>query len=431
MLEDIRVRGNQRMPVSAIERYLGLHRGDEIDADAINAARTQLVASGYFKSVDLSTRPGSERGDIILFVDVDEHSNPIFETGFGYHDLNGWYLTLVGLRLDNVLGSDSQTRIGARLGFRLAGVDAEWRKTVSSDGRVGLGVKLFGYSTQHRFFGSGPNVTDANDNPTPWAGPDWNGYDQVINRGGSEAVIHYRLDDFRRIELGVRGERITPDSTFEDTDKNELVGLPPELLAQNEEATITSLVLRAVHDSRNDAVYPTAGSFARVTVDVSNTTAGNGSRFLRATGDIREHVHVRNGWVLSSHLSGGITSRETPYYNRFYIGGNYSIRGFEEWSLSETDGDDGFWTFNQELRWPLVGRFNRHPRLVGLVFVDVGQGWRHGEELSTSDIESGAGYGVRLSLPWLGTLGLDVGVPISEGRTGDRFRAHLSLGFSF
>ena len=69
--------------------------------------------------------------------------------------------------------------------------------------------------------------------------------------------------------------------------------------------------------------------------------------------------------------------------------------------------------------------------LAGLVFVDAGFGWRRGESLTSSDIEAAAGYGVRLRLPWIGTLGLDAGVPFTDGRTGDRFYVHGALGFSF
>ena len=99
--------------------------------------------------------------------------------------------------------------------------------------------------------------------------------------------------------------------------------------------------------------------------------------------------------------------------------------------MSSTEGDDGFWLVNAELRVPLAGSSRRQPKFTGLIFFDAGQSWRREESLSASDIESAFGYGVRLRLPWLGTLGLDAGVPLTEGRTGDPFRVHLLLGFSF
>jgi outer membrane protein insertion porin family len=430
-LEAIEVVGNARTPEVVVLRHLALAPGDPVDADALEAARRRLVATDYFKTVSFSTRRGSERGAVVLRVEVSERGNPVFETGFGYHDLNGWYLTLLGLRLDNALGADSRFRVGARLGFRLAGLDAEWAKPVSSSGALGVGVKLFVYSIDHRFFGSGPDSSAAGE--APWSGTDWVGYQQRIGRTGGEVTLSYRAGEATRLEAGLSAARVDPDTTFkrfEDKEEGGFEGLPPDLQAQNEAATYTGALLRAFYDTRNDDVYPTRGGFARLTLNVNHTTLDDPGVFTKATLDLRRHARLTGGWVFSARASGGIVSRGTPYYERFYLGGNYSIRGFQEWSLSGTAGDEGFWTANTELRWPLAGLAGR-PRLVGLIFLDAGQGWRHGETVTGDTVEAGAGYGLRLVLPWVGTLGMDVGIPITDGRTGDRFRVHLLLGFSF
>lgn len=429
-LEAIEVVGNARTPEIVVLRHLGLSPGDPVDPGRLEAARQRLVATDYFKTVSFSTRRGSARGAVVLRVEVAERGNPVFETGFGYHDLGGWYLTLLGLRLDNALGADSRFRVGARLGFRLAGLDAEWSKPISSSGALGLGVKLFVYGTDHRFFGSGP---DSSGGAGPWSGTDWVGYQQRIGRAGGEVTLSYRANDATRLEAGLSAARVDPDSTFnryEDKQENGFAGLPPDLQLQNQAATHAGALLRAFYDTRNNDVYPTRGGFARLTFNLNRTTLDDPRVFTKTTLDLRRHAHLTGGWVFSAHASGGIVSRGTPYYERFYLGGNYSIRGFQEWSLSSTAGDDGFWTVNTELRWPLAGPVGR-PRLVGQVFLDAGQGWRHGQTVTSETIEAGAGYGLRLVLPWVGTLGMDVGVPLTDGRTGDRFRVHFLLGFSF
>ncbi|MFH1754068.1 MAG: BamA/TamA family outer membrane protein, partial [Candidatus Latescibacterota bacterium] len=100
-------------------------------------------------------------------------------------------------------------------------------------------------------------------------------------------------------------------------------------------------------------------------------------------------------------------------------------------SLSPTAGDNGYWMVSEELRWPLISSGEGPPRLSGLVFFDVGQGWQHGDVLTADDMEAAAGYGIRLRLPWVGTLGIDAGIPFTDGKTDDNFRVHGSLGFSF
>lgn len=432
-LESIEVKGNTRASDAVIARHLGLSPGDDVTVEVLEFARVRLLATDYFRSVEVYTRRGSERGAVVVIVEVEEHSNPVFETGFGYHDLNGWFLTLLGLRLDNVLGDDSQARIGLRLGFRLAGLDAEWRKAVSSDGRFGLGVKLHAYNFDHRFFGAGPLATDGDD-PAPWGTTAWEGFNQSIGRGGAEVSLNYAPNDHTRFAFGLQAEGVDPDSVFNETETDhafEFEDLPEELKPELGQSTITGFFLRAFRDTRNNLAYPTAGSFARFTLAINNSLLGGDEIFTRADLDLSKHIHLADGWVLSSHAAGGVTTSGTPYYERYYLGGIYSIRGFQEWSLSDTDGDDAFWMVNEELRWPLAGRSGGPPRLTGLVFIDVGQGWKRNESFTASDIESAAGYGLRLRLPWLGTIGFDVGIPISEGRKDDPFRVHASLGFQF
>jgi hypothetical protein len=58
-------------------------------------------------------------------------------------------------------------------------------------------------------------------------------------------------------------------------------------------------------------------------------------------------------------------------------------------------------------------------------------GWRRDDTSATETVEAAVGYGARLRLPWLGVLGIDVGIPLTEGRTGEKFQVHGALGFSF
>jgi len=422
-LERVEITGNERTASPVVLRHLALEPGDGIDADILDAARTRLVLTGYFKSVDFSTQPGSARGDVVLKVALEERGNPVFETGFGYNDLNGWFLTLLGVRFDNTLGEDSQLRFGLRLGFRMAGMDGEWRKPISESGRLALNTKLFVYGTNQLFYQS---------NVTPGGATSWDAYKQNIGRAGLEATLQYALNDAVRLEFGVGAAGASPDSSFSAVGdvSSTPSSLPDELLPDTKDATITGLVFRAFRDTRNSDVYPTHGSFLRATLNANGDIGERAQAFTKATLDARVHLHIHEGWVLSNRVGGGVTSRGTPYYERFLLGGNYSVRGFAELSLSPTGGDDAYWLVNEELRWPLAGSPGR-PRVVGLAFLDAGQGIRHGETLNADDIDVGAGYGVRVLLPWAGTLGMDVGIPLTDGGTDERFRVHLLLGFSF
>jgi outer membrane protein insertion porin family len=422
-LERIEITGNDRTESFVVRRHLELEPGDAVDADILDAARARLLASGYFKSADFSTQPGTQRGDVVLNVALVERANPVFETGFGYNDLNGWFLTLLGVRFDNSLGADSQLRFGLRVGFRMLGVDGEWHKPISDGGRLALNTRLFLYGTDQVFYESMVDSTGLTR---------WNEYRQNIGRGGAEATLQYAVTDAVRLEFGLAASRVDPDSSLEAVDDAPATPstLSDEILPDARKSSIGGLVFRAFRDTRNSETYPTRGSFLRATLNVNGDVGANAQSFTKATLDARKHIHIRNGWVLSTHVAGGITSSDTPYYERFFLGGNYSVRGFDPLSLSPNGGDDVYWQVNEELRWPVAGAPGR-PRVVALAFVDAGQGVLQGQSFDSNDIDVGAGYGVRVLLPWAGTLGLDVGIPLTEGGTDERFRVNLLLGFSF
>jgi len=428
VLESIEIAGRTRTPERVILAHIALSPGDDVTVEALESDRERLLATDYFKKVKFSTRPGAARGAVVLVIDVEERSFPTFETGFGYDDLHGWFLTLLGLRFDNAFGIESQFRLGLRLGFRVTGVDAEWRTAAPPGGGIGLDARLHVYNQRHLFFGSGP------EGPTPWGGDGWARFEQDIARSGAEAGLRYELRGGTQLSFGFQVEANEPKGDFkerETDDEFDSADLPPPLAADLEKTTKTGVYFRAIRDTRDDDAYPLEGSFARFTLEANTTTLGGDHIFTKLTGDVRKHIALGDRRVFSSRAAAGVLTDGAPYYDRFTIGGNYTIRGFEEWSLSSTEGDDGFWLVNAELRVPLAGSSRRQPTLTGLLFFDAGQSWRREEPISASDIESALGYGVRLRLPWLGTLGLDAGVPLTAGRTGDSFRVHLLLGFSF
>ncbi len=430
-LEAIDIHGNTRVEDGTILKYLRLNPGDGIDVDILELCRARLIDTDYFTGVEFSTRPGSSRGTVILVVEVEERDYPVFETGFGYHDLHGWFLTLVGLRYDHLFGIESTFRMGLRLGFNISGVDLAWEKPAAPGG-FGMGTSLYIYNQQQLFFGSGPD-TSSGGGPG-WAGLEWRKFKQDISHAGGEVTLRYRAGRSTRFSFGLKAETIKPDSTFEDRD-NDIThpfdDLPAEFKPAADRTLITGFIFRVIRDTRDLPLHPSTGSFARLTLDVNSSLLGGDEIFTRTTLDLSKHVSVGNGLILSGRAAGGMVSSGTPYYERFYLGGIYSIRGFRELSLAPTTGYDGYWLTNIEARWPLISSGSKPPRLSGLVFVDAGQGWARGQAFSTNAIESAAGYGIRLRLPWLGLLGFDVGVPFTSGTTDDNFRVHGSIGFSF
>ena len=125
---------------------------------------------------------------------------------------------------------------------------------------------------------------------------------------------------------------------------------------------------------------------------------------------------VQLGWLESNDFD------RVPASQRFFAGGDRSVRGFKFRSISPTDVDGD----------PIGGRFLEvfsveydyrfYDAWSGAVFVDAGRAFNNYD----TAYSAGAGVGIRWQSP-VGPFRVDVATPISSG-DGNDVRFHLSLG---
>ena len=76
MLERVEIRGNDRTDENAIRPYVPLRVGESLDVDdpRIETIRWRLLSTGWFDEVRLGLERGSERGRVVLVVEVSERN---------------------------------------------------------------------------------------------------------------------------------------------------------------------------------------------------------------------------------------------------------------------------------------------------------------------------------------------------------------------
>lgn len=119
--------------------------------------------------------------------------------------------------------------------------------------------------------------------------------------------------------------------------------------------------------------------------------------------------------------------RDPPFYEKFYLGGPNSLRGFADRSLSPDGGGNQLYQSGMELRFPLTRKNFPNHFLTGVVFWDGGANLAKGQNLSIDSIENSLGFGFRFRIPFIGLLRMDYAYPINEGEK----RIHFSLGHTF
>jgi outer membrane protein insertion porin family len=134
-------------------------------------------------------------------------------------------------------------------------------------------------------------------------------------------------------------------------------------------------------------------------------------------------VRARGGYV--DRYS---TTKNVPVYERFYLGGASTVRGYDEWEVGPRDvygnpegGKSMFYT-NFEYRIPVSKEFFHF-----IMFWDSGYSWRELRDINLQDMQSGVGAGIRINIPMMGLLGLDYGYGL-DAHSG---QIHFNIGTTF
>jgi outer membrane protein insertion porin family len=126
-----------------------------------------------------------------------------------------------------------------------------------------------------------------------------------------------------------------------------------------------------------------------------------------------------------------------PFYDRYYLGGLYSLRGFKYREISpremradgtyfeEPVGGNTFWFGSLEYSIPII------EKLRFAVFYDIGNVGADLLDWNFKDYSDNWGFGLRLNLP-IGPLRLDYGIPINYDKrfSGGDGRFQFGVGYT-
>ena len=199
---------------------------------------------------------------------------------------------------------------------------------------------------------------------------------------------------------------------------------------------LTSIAALVERNTTTDLLDPHDGSVLSFQAEQAGGPWQGDFSFWRATAEAKRYWPVLGRRVLAARLRLGIAdafgdSGDVPLFRRYYAGGINSTRGYDRWMLgplSTRDDPVGGRTLLEgsvEFRTPLWGN------LGGVVFADVGEVRRQALTLSASDLQFGAGVGVRYKTI-VGPLRLDIGLPFPDAPRGEpSWQIHFSIGQAF
>lgn len=415
-VRDVLIVGNTDTKDKVIRRELAIQPGDPVDRNRIEISRQRLMGMGYFTKVEATGVNAEAPDEKDVRITVEEKPTRYnLRIGAGASDVNKVF-GMAEISTNNFdianpknwfYGGGQRLRLQGIYGIENAGFNLDFVEPWLFD--MPIRFELSGYMNLVEY-----------ENWDEW------------HIGGRTSVQKKIFDDFTTIAAGYKFEVVRVihvDSALKDYFKKHdlsgtfLVSQPSIMLSR---------------DTRDSLTNPTEGYNINLFGSITPRVFGSSSDYYRleAKGSyycsffdkaIIAMVGAKIGTVDS--FGGG----EVPVFERYFMGGGDSLRGFEYRTVSPTYrnkpiGGQSMLLVTAEVSHPIWGP------LRGAAFVDIGNAWANPYSMNFSSINMGAGYGLRLQLPWLNIpIKLDLAYPVINNTDHEksRFRIHFNVGFTF
>jgi len=376
--ETIQVTGNTKTRDKVVRRELEVEEGEIYSVTDLNESRDALRRTGYFKEVGFTTSRGSTDEKINLDVKVEEAPTGAFSFGAGYSSIEG-VLGSVSVSEQNLFGMGYKGLLRFQLGTESNNFKLSFTDPYFLGYRYSAGFDL--YRDEVAYFDT---------------------YSYKVLGGdlrlGKKLTKWIRLDSMYKLETSNVYDVTDDASTF--------------IKEQEGKKTTSALSFTLSMDTRDDFYVPTRGGRHSLFVQNAGGILGGDNYFLKGSVETSWFFPLPLSTVLNLRGRFGIIEpyggKETPIYEKFFVGGLYTVRGFEYGKAGPIDsnedplGAERMVAFNAELIFPI----SREIGLRGALFWDVGKGFDRWSDLTP--LKTGAGAGFRWFSP-MGPIHIDLG----------------------
>ena len=411
-IREIRIHGNARTKDKVLRRELSVYPGELYNEVKVRTSERRLRNLNYFEYVGSYPSPTDDPGWYDMNVDVEEQRTGQLMAGAGFSsvdDLIGFVEMSQGnfdlLGWPGFTGGGQKLRLRAQFGTKRSDYELSFIEPWFLNRRLALGVDLFSHESSYQS----------------------SLYDQK-NVGGSLSLGH-ALGAFSRVNLTYSLQQIDIFNVSSNASES----------IKQEEGTYTksSMTLELVRDTRDHPFIPTRGTRSSVSATLAGGPLGaetdlygfeaRTSQFFPLWFD---HVFNIRGWAGVVDYYGD--SVRVPLFDRHFLGGPRTIRGFEYRDVGPHDefgepiGGRTAGYLTTEYTLPVAEKI----RLA--FFYDVGMVWEEAWDADFNHLNSGLGFGVRFDLPGF-PIQLDYTWPIETDPVNDRSSGRFSfwLGYTY
>ncbi len=399
----ITVSGNTKTRDKVIRRELKLAEGDLFSSTQLEQSINNLKKLDYFEDVEI-TPTDTEQSDIMnLHVKVKEKLTGTISFGGGYSSEDGLF-TSAEVNQRNLFGTGRYASIKGYLGQSAQRYVASFTEPYMFDRPISGGIDLYNWLREYSDF--------------------------TEDSLGFRIRSGYRFGNYSR--LGVFYTLSSAQVT------SITAGAPPIITQQEGRMLNTALSAALERDSTDHPFLPTRGMVTSVGVQWGSPLLGGETNYLKT--DVKHGIFIPLFWKLVGYVRGEFgyinilgkdDNRSVPLYDRFFLGGINSLRGFK-WATvgpQENGYDIGGLTYGLgtvEVLFPVVESIG----MRGVVFVDAGNAFRTMKDFRIGDFRTDAGCGIRWQSP-LGPLRVEWGYNLDPEPGESKYQFQFSAGAFF
>jgi len=394
-----------------IKREILLKEGDVFRAGLLRRSLEKIYNLGFLEFVEPEIRPTNREDVVDLVVNVSEGKPGILTAGAGYSSVDQLVGTLQVQHI-NLLGLGQRLNLTWEFGARKQNYEVSWTDPWFLDKPLTFGVDVFNTERLREY------------------GTTYNAYREL--RKGGALRVGPRISDLLSLLFSYSYEEI---EIFDIAATAAAAGVVP---SRNVTSSLSSQI---IYDSRDNIFDATTGSRHTLSVQYAGGIMGGDVNFVKTIASTGWYLPTFWKFVLTGNLRVGALSAfapsaDAPIYEKFYVGGADTVRGYRyRGEIGPTEGGRAMLVANVEYKFPIVQERNRTV-LQGAFFYDAGGAWRNMGDMtlisgtSESNLKTGVGFGIRFTTPVF-PIRLDYGYGLNHAPGEELSQFYFTIGQIF
>lgn len=386
--------GNEQTRDWTIRRELRFYEGDWYSETSQRESEARIKRLGFFDKVEIKAKPAGDE-EVDVTVEVKERRTGAFSVGAGVSSVEN-FMFQAQIAKQNFLGRGQTLSVMMILSSLRSIYQLSFEEPYLFDTDWTFSLDLYRYEYLY--------------------------YNFTKDTRGVGLTLGRRLTDEFGVSLTYRIEGVGVSSGGQ----REVTNVPIAHLYDR--GLLSSLTATAWYDSLDDRMFPTKGNFSSVSLEWAGSEIASHFEYLRFMARSRQYFPFVLGSVLKiAGTYGHIVNPKggpVPLGERFYVGGIFTVRGFERFSLGPrlqvgasrdpaayltpfTIGGTKELYFNVEVEFPIFMPVG----IRGVVFLDAGNAFDDHEQVNPMRLRTSAGFGIRWWSP-MGPLRFEWGFPL-------------------